>query len=144
MSWELCLVTLELLGHAPTCFAVREFNYCFHNSPHRVPSAWNMHSYVICPILLCFLFPHMELRLMFHTLWTNSSCHGYHSLEFSISRVIKFPTLILRYWFIYVAPRFLGLLSFREQSRMFHRPLLSSLAFAFCTAILEKVEGTSF
>lgn len=37
---------------------------------------------------------------MFHTLWTNSSCHGYHSLEFPVSWVIKFPTVILFCWFV--------------------------------------------
>lgn len=88
-----------------------------------------------------FLFPHMELRLMFHKLWTNSSCHGYHSLEFPVSWVIKFPTLILLYWFISVTPYFHGLLSLREQSRTFHRLLVSSQTFAFCPAVLGKMEG---
>lgn len=37
---------------------------------------------------------------MFHTLWTNSSCHGYHSLEFPVSWVIKSPTVILLCWFV--------------------------------------------
>lgn len=90
-----------------------------------------------------FLFPHMELRLMFHTLWTNGSCHGYRSLEFPVSRVIKFPTLILLYWFISVTPYFLGLLSLRGQSRTFHRLLVSSQAFAFCTPVWGKTEGVS-
>ena len=76
-----------------------------------------------------FLFPHMELRLMFHTLWTNSSCHGYRSLEFPVSWVIKLPTLILLYWFISVTPYFLGLRSLGEQSRTFHRLLVSSPGF---------------
>lgn len=145
MSWKLSLVTLacvleELLVHEPTCFAVRKFDYCFHSSPCRVPSAWNMHSYVICPAIF-FLFPHMEWRLMFHTLWTNSSCHGYDSLEFPVSWVIKFPTLILLYWFISVTPYFLGLLALREQSRTFHRLLVSSQAFAFCAPGFGKIEG---
>lgn len=91
-----------------------------------------------------FLFPHMELRLMFHTLWTNSSCHGYHSLEFPVSWVIKFPTLILLYWFVSVTPYFLGLLSLREQSKTFHRLLVSSQAFVFCTPVWGKNWGCFF
>lgn len=96
----------------------------------------------MCPVI--FLFPHMELRLMFHTLWTNSSCHGYHSLEFPISWVIKFPSLIFLYWFIYVTPYFLGLLSLGEQSRTLHRLLVSSQAFAFCAPVLGKIETVFF
>lgn len=80
------------------------------------------------------LFPHMELSLMFHTLWTNSSCHGYHSLEFPVSWVIKFPTVILLYWFVSVTPYFLGLLSLRT----FRRILGSPQAFAFCTPVSGK------
>ena len=83
----------------------------------------------------------MELRLMFHTMWTNSSCHGYQSLEFPVSWVIKFPTLILLYWFISLTPYFPGLPSLREQSRTFHRLLLSSQAFAFCTPVVGKIKG---
>lgn len=71
---------------------------------------------------------------MFHTLWTNSSCHGYHNLEFPVSWVIKFPTVILLYWFVSVTPYFLGLLSLRT----FHRLLGSPQAFAFCTPVSGK------
>lgn len=77
----------------------------------------------------------MELRLMFHTLWTNSSCHGYRSLEFPVSWVIKFPTVILLYWFVSVTPYFLGLLSLRT----LHRLLASPQAFAFCTRVSGKI-----
>lgn len=131
MSWELSLVPLaqvsEDLVHDPTCFAVGKFNYCFYSSPRRELK----YAFIRDVSRSFFLFPHMELRLMFHTLWTNSSCHGYHSLEFPISWVIKFPALILLYWFIYVTPYILGLLSLGEQSRTFHRVyLLRLLHFA--------------
>lgn len=86
-----------------------------------------------------FLFPHIELRLMFHTLWTNSSCHGYHSLEFPVSWVIKFPAVILLYWFVSVTPYFLGLPCLRT----FHRLLRSPQAFAFCTPVPGRIEGFS-
>lgn len=82
------------------------------------------------------LFPHMEVRLMFHRLWTNSSCHGYHSLEFPVSWVIKFPTVILLYWFVSVTPYFFGLLSLRT----FLRLLGSPQAFAFCTPVLGRIK----
>lgn len=78
----------------------------------------------------------MELRLMFHTMWTNSGCHGYHSLEFPVSWVIKFPTVILLYWFVSVTPYFLGLISLRT----FHRLLGSPQAFAFCTPVSGGIE----
>lgn len=45
--------------------------------------------------------------------------------------MIKFPTLILLYWVISLAPYFLGLFSLREQGRTFHRLLLSPWPFAF-------------
>lgn len=71
---------------------------------------------------------------MFHTLWTNSSCHGYHSLEFPISWVIKFPTVILLCLFVSATPYFLGLLSLRT----FHSLLRSPQAFAFSTPVSGK------
>lgn len=73
---------------------------------------------------------------MFHTLWTNSGCHGYHSFEFPVSWVIKFATVNLLYLFVSVTPYFFGFLSLRT----FHSLLGSPQAFAFCTPVSGGIE----
>lgn len=90
------------------------------------------------------LFPHMELRLMFHTLWTNSSCHGYHSLEFPVFWVIKFRTLILLYLFIFLTPDFLGLLSPHESKAGHLAGSLYLLGYCILLTGLEEHTGRCF